>query len=415
MKKKDFERIILTDEYISWLEEFSNKYNCFDTMYFVHYYKNVLPERDIKYIFLLEDFYQELEIYFKQSSRGLLKNNNQVFELENNGECYSCKKVEPTNEETLDYSKFKKKYLKNMNLNFDFLEERVFDSLEKSDLEKIKYVLSNINGNTLISGVGGSSVVAEYLKRVLEEKNKILCERIQPRDFLYKNLANYSNVIATSYGGKNYGVDISFQNDLNKYLFSHSEREGITPIKYDFSFPNERSFISLAATLIPMSILLYYYSNSKQLVKDILSKTKELTNIKAKDIYEVFSGYESSTATRYLESTMTESGIAIPIIHDKYDYCHGRSTTTYNNSENGIIYFDNNKKLDNIILEEFKNYKNEVIVFKSKYEDSIIDDYYLTYSSMLLTKTLASNKNKDLSDVDYAPIVKKLYLYKGDM
>ena len=33
-----------------------------------------------------------------------------------------------------------------------------------------------------------------------------------------KNLNNYNNVVCSSYGGKNYGVDVSFDNNLNKYL-----------------------------------------------------------------------------------------------------------------------------------------------------------------------------------------------------
>ena len=51
---------------------------------------------------------------------------------------------------------------KNMQENFLKLEERVFDSLSNSDLERINYELSGIDGETLVSGVGGSSVVSEF-------------------------------------------------------------------------------------------------------------------------------------------------------------------------------------------------------------------------------------------------------------
>lgn len=50
-------------------------------------------------------------------------------------------------------------------------------------------------------------------------------------------------------------------------------------------------------------------------------------------MFEIFSGYETSTSSKYLEPTMLLSGIGIPIVHDKYTYCHGRSTlSTQNNN-----------------------------------------------------------------------------------
>ena len=41
----------------------------------------------------------------------------------------------------------------------------------------------------------------------------------------------------------------------------------------------------------------------------------------------------------------------------------------------------------------------------------LIDDYQMLWQAMHLTKYIASKKNKDLSLVDYCPIVKKLYRY----
>ena len=81
---------------------------------------------------------------------------------------------------------------------------------------------------------------------------------------LYKSLTGYSNVIACSYGGKNYGVETSFDNDLNKYLLSRNESqiESVTSLNYDSSLTDEDSFISLAATLMPMSIMLAYYNDN---------------------------------------------------------------------------------------------------------------------------------------------------------
>ena len=130
------------------------------------------------------------------------------------------------------------------------------------------------------------------------------------------------------------------------------------------------------------------------------------------DIYEIYSGYDTSTSSKYLESTMVESGIGIPIVHDKYAYCHGRSTLGIN--YNGIaIYYNRNTEFDELMLEELKQYYSRIITIDSKYEDQILDDYQMLVQSMYLSKYIAEKKNKDLSKVEYSPIVKKLYKYKG--
>jgi hypothetical protein len=51
---------------------------------------------------------------------------------------------------------------KNMQVNFEYLDKRVIDSLERTDLERIRHELSKIKTPTIVSGVGGSSVVSEF-------------------------------------------------------------------------------------------------------------------------------------------------------------------------------------------------------------------------------------------------------------
>ena len=300
--------------------------------------------------------------------------------------------------------------------NFNLLEARVIDALEKTDLERIKYHLEKIKTPTITTGVGGSSVVSNYTAKVLNKKNDIIAEHQEPRDMLYKNLNAYDNVIACSYGGKNYGVQTSFDNELNKYLLSanESENENVTNITYETTIDKENSFISLGATLIPMSILLAYYNNNDiEMIKEILN-TKQEYDIDFSHIYEILSGYDTSTASTYLETTLTESGIAIPIVHDKYAYCHGRSTTSYN-IHPSLIHLNNSTELDELYSKELEPYYKKIISLDSKYEDDIINDFYLTYQSMLLTKNIAEKSESDISRVNYSPVVKKLYHYKGKM
>lgn len=297
--------------------------------------------------------------------------------------------------------------------NFNMLSDRVQDSLLQTNLEETREVLSNIKEPTIVTGVGGSKVVAVFTSKILSQKNKIISVPLEPRDLIYQPRAGYKNILACSYSGTNFGVETSFQNSLNKYLLSSTKVEGITSIQYQTSLPKEHSFISLAATLIPMTIMLdYYLDGNNQVVEEILASSPP--TIESSQVFEIMSGYDTSTSHTYLESTMLEASLSIPIVHDKYSYCHGRSTTSYHN-EHSLIYFDKDTELDKLMLEELQEYYRKIIILKSKYSDPIIDDYYLTFKSMLLTKQLAEHEQKDLSRVEYSPVVKKLYKYNGSM
>ena len=254
----------------------------------------------------------------------------------------------------------------NMNINFKYLKERVIDSLSNSNLKLIREELRRIKGPTIISGVGGSNVVSEFTSKTLQKKNAIITISSEPRSFLYRDNSLFENVIACSYSGNNYGVELSFQNELKKYLLSnHSfDDNEVTYLTYQTTFPEEKSFISLAATLIPISIVLdYYLEGEEQIIEDSIKES--LFHFDAEsDIYEIFTGYDTSTASKYLESTLIEAGIGIPIIHDKYSYCHGRST--FGKNFNGTtIYFNRNTEFDHMILKELEKYHKRIIVIES--------------------------------------------------
>lgn len=302
---------------------------------------------------------------------------------------------------------------KNGNYNFEKLIERVKDSFDDTDLDKLFYQLKGIQGHTLVSGVGGSSVISEMASKVLREKNHIITQNVEPRDFSYRNLDGYSNVLSCSYSGNNYGVELSFLNDLKHYLLSskRNEREDIHNLTYTCR-NSEKSFISLGATLIPCSILLDYYldGESSQVFEQL--EKKEFSFDGKVPVFEIFSGLDTSTASKYLESTMVESGIGIPIVHDKYSYCHGRSTTCKNQSS-VAIYFDTHTELDQLLLEEIPKYYQDVVVLDVP--KGLVGDYSALVQSMYLTKHIGDQKGMDLSGVDYNPIVKKLYKYHGEV
>lgn len=302
-----------------------------------------------------------------------------------------------------------------MEENFLKLEKRIKETLHDTDLEEVFSILEQLKEPTICTGVGGSNVVSTFMSKVLEAKNGIIATNLEMRDLLYCHVKTYQNIAIASYSGKNYGVELAFHTPLNSYLLSTYERENVQNITYK-NQDKEYSFISLAATLIPMSILLSYYLDGKNdLIFEILENT-EMPMFKepSQNVYEIMSGYEYKTATSFLESTFTEAGIGIPIVHDKYAYCHGRSTLGYYVHPN-MIYFNGNTELDKRMLKEFPKYYDQVISMDYKYEDRVVNDFYLTYKSMLLAKQIALFQKKDLSIVDYSPLVRKLYYFKGEM
>ena len=420
MEKKEFVKLILNDEYIEWLAGFVEEYNEFDDCYFAHNYKNFLNEREIQFVYYLQILFDELNKYcFKNDliSKNTfyynLKYNGKIYQIHWDSECYCCELGQEEDDIPLiDYEQFKKSYQKNMQVNFELLKERVTDSLNLTDLEFVRSELSKLSKPTLFSGVGGSNVVSEFGAKVINNKNGIVSINSEPRDFIYRNNSAFQNVVACSYSGNNYGVELSFLKDLKKYLLSNNsfDDSDVTYLKYNTTIDKEKSFISLGATLIPVSILMDYYLNGKNnIVLDTIEKTSFDFDLES-DIYEIFSGYDTSTSSKYLESTMVESGIGIPIVHDKYSYCHGRSTFGIN--YNAVaIYYNRNTKFDKMMLEELKKYYSRIIIIDSKFENQILDDYQMLIQSMYLTKCIAEKKSKDLSKVEYSPIVKKLYRY----
>ena len=302
----------------------------------------------------------------------------------------------------------------NMHDNFKLLEERVIDTLCKTDLERIREDLIQMRGPVICTGVGGSSVVSEFASKVLNQKNGLVTDSLEMRDINYKKLDGYNSVLACSYSGNNYGVETAFRNNLEKYLLSTGSIEGIHNLLYESGYHKEDSFISLAATLMPMSVLLaYYLDGDLDKIYEILNGCREYI-FSSDKVYEIMSGYESSSAAKYLESTMTESGISIPIVHDKYSYCHGRSTMSHHN-DHSLVMFNSGNELDKLLLDILGEYYKNIIRIDGKYDDSVLDDFYYTYQAMLLSYDMACSQDKDLSRVKYSPATKVLYKYKGEM
>ena len=153
-----------------------------------------------------------------------------------------------------------------MNYNFNLLKERTLNTFTTSKL------LKKVKGPTICVGSGGSKVVASFASTLLNAKNNCPTKVLEPRDTLYENLSNYKNIFMCSYSGDNHGVNILTNLKIKKYLLTYGdkENESYKKIKCYSTLPKELSFISLAATTMPMTVLMSYYT------KDYLSLIKEM-------------------------------------------------------------------------------------------------------------------------------------------
>lgn len=97
MEKKEFVKLILNDEYIEWLDSFVNQYGEFDDCYFAHNSRGVLKEKDIVFIDCLSTLFDEINKYgfkngitFKNTFCYVLKYNEKLYEIFDNGDCCKC-------------------------------------------------------------------------------------------------------------------------------------------------------------------------------------------------------------------------------------------------------------------------------------------------------------------------------------
>lgn len=306
-----------------------------------------------------------------------------------------------------------------MTYNFNLLQERILDTLTHTNYPK---QLKKIKGVTICVGSGGSKAVADFASKVFNIQNNCPTKVFEPRDTLYENLSRYKNLFVCSYSGNNHGVNILSKLPIKKYLLTYGESENkdYKQIKCNSTLPKELSFISIAATLMPMSILLSY-KGKKETANKITNMLKAIKSIKF-DInnynlpFDVMSGNDTTTAEIFLDSTFVESGLGILTRHSKYDFCHGRSTIAYKEKRNLIYLIHKKNDLDNLLLDILKNRYDSIIILESNYTNIIESNYYLTLISIYLTKDIAEHKNIDLSIVDYdKETCKMLYKYKGNM
>lgn len=298
----------------------------------------------------------------------------------------------------------------NMHDCFRTMKEKIYGAIDNTDLNKMFTALASIKEATLVTGVGGSSIVAIFLAKVLRQKNHIVATFAFPRDLQYMDLSGYKNVISVSYSGNNIGVDASFANKLNKYLLSGSPRDGVNNIIYKMH--KEGSYVSINATVVPLSLILLYYINDMNFIDEAINLN--ISTDSNNEAYEVLYGYENITAATLLESYLVESGMASCVLHEKYNYAHGRINLT-KNLHSDLIFFKMNNEYDDLLAATLPSLYDKIITIARKHEDDVVDDYYASVLSLKLVKAIAENKDRDISDPGELPQNDVFYLYKGKL
>lgn len=332
-------------------------------------------------------------------------------------------------------------------LNFSKLEERIMQVNDPylgkyNDIREMLYELTIDNKPTLIMATGGSKVIAYYLQLIIERLGLtgIICEVIEPRDYFYKaNKDMFSNLIVISASGNTNGISEALLNFKgNKYLITENVKE------YNYQvvswgnelYDREKSFISLATSLGPISLLLDSTTSlnlelgSNEIkrindkIKELLSRSKEKINklnvdFKDTSLIQIMSGYETKSSASVLESNLTEVGLAAAVIHDKGSYCHGRSNLLFQYPNSRIIYLSHGlKELDDLLIDSINGEYSNISVFDTNdLSDNIFwKEYYLILQMYFLSKKIAEDKNIDLTQPEYnSTLVKKLYKFKGEM
>lgn len=332
-------------------------------------------------------------------------------------------------------------------LNFSKLEERIMQVNDPclgkyNDIREMLYELTIDNKPTLIMATGGSKVIAYYLQLIIERLGLtgIICEVIEPRDYFYKaNRDIFSNLIVISASGNTNGISealLDFKG--NKYLITENVKESNYQVVSwsNELYDREKSFISLATSLGPISLLLDSTTSlnlelgSNEIkrindkIKELLSRSKEKINklnvdFKDTSLIQIMSGYETKTSASVLESNLIEVGLAAPVIHDKGSYCHGRSNLLFQYPNSKLIYLSHGlKELDSLLIESINSEYSNISVFDTNdLSDNIFwKEYYLILQMYFLSKKIAEDKNIDLTQPEYNPtLVKKLYKFKGEM
>ena len=322
------------------------------------------------------------------------------------------------------------------NYNFDQLLDRLYTVNKEAKYSELKELWKDLAKDpTLIMATGGSKAAAVFLSMVLEEQNGI-SEVIEPRDFFHKkNLNAYHNLVALSAGGSSNGIKEALTRfEGESYLITGNPKLQMEKVHiFDWSndsyqLMKENSFISMVPTINPMLLFLEWQSNELEsiihtkLQKGLLASKLEIEkfpfDFKNCSMLQVMTGYDTRTASQILESNLSEA-VGLPtILHEKGEFCHGRSNLLYHQPQSPLLYLMHERNsLDDALLEILTQEYPHIFIMKTNEDPNPLwNEFQLSLHMYYLSKKIAEDRGVDLTCPDYnRKVVQKVYRYRGEM
>ena len=339
-----------------------------------------------------------------------------------------------------------RKQITRCSLNVNNLKSRVLNAVKSPAYNQLKNINFSKLNSILFVGTGGSFPAGVFASRVINNLYGTNTLSILPRDILFRNNSKVDKVFLFSYSGTTNDLleGVKNFNNNDKIVITKGQK---TKVSEKTSIPKqniisyrtvnnkvkERGFLAFEGTLSPASLFLKLYfdikklNNADKFILDSLnywnnyfdeyfkSNKKFLKEILVKgNVLNIFTGDYTITASKYLESTLVESGIFHILIHEKKNFSHGRFINYENLSTKTNLYLKTKSttKYEESLLEYLKDGNN--IIIESQYE-GILGEYDLLVAMQYLIYNIGKLIDIDLSKPKYTENALKVYFYKGKL
>lgn len=325
--------------------------------------------------------------------------------------------------------------------NVNHLLDRTLRALESDADKHLRDIVNEIHGRILTVGTGGSFAAAEFASKCINrfhpDSTAVSC---RPRDILVQGLHKTDAVFLYSYSGKTKDIrnvyDFCCDRNISVYIITklsvrecekYYRKDSIISYCSSHTATKERGFISIAGTLIPMSIMGQIYYSDKQgdfiafLDKCFQKWGREFSDDKYlfklpgnRMNIDIFSGLDTNCAAIDLESKFIESGVARVSVHEKKDFSHGRFNIVEKYCPDLVIFLDNMKgKYSNKLLDFLERRKNINICKLASERGDIWGDLELVIAAEYFAKYISKTLGYDMSKPNYPQDAMTLYRYAG--
>ena len=321
--------------------------------------------------------------------------------------------------------------------NLSLLDGRIRAAMATDAPKRLKECLSSMPDRVLTVGTGGSYASALFAAKAISAFERSIAVSARPRDALLRGVDKYDLVILFSYSGTTPDirevVRVCDEKGVKTLLITALDplAEGCPcaaedVVSYGVSEPDfeEKGFISMASTLIPICLFAdrYYGKGFEKMYRDVFeAREKEfrerriLGGSERPLMIDVFSAYDTETASAVLESDITESGIGRATVHEKKDFSHGRYNALEGSRSDVAVFLNNAVGAYTETLIGYLRSRNYPLFEITTERSGIWGDFDLTVAAQFFVTKLSEETGYDMSDPTYPVEAKSLYKYIGDL